>query len=1017
MIDNDTKGGRLARQHGLRAVLRTTAVPMAVLVLGAAMSTSAARADSSSIDLTAPASVQTPADTQSAASKNTRVNLQLAQNTAPPEVGNTPAAALGPNATPAAPGSTEQVVVTGSRVRKTNLETESPVVTVTSTDIQARGLTNVADLLNELPQAGVSGLSNVNSNFSDDNAGITTINLRNLGTQRTLVLIDGRRQVTGNAPGAGEQAFDLSSIPTYLIDHVDVATGGGSSAYGSEADAGVVNIVLKKNYEGVQINQQLGLSQYGDDKTITTDILAGTSFSHGDGHLTFGLEYNDEGAVYSKDRTFSANDLAGGDGTGSVYSPSSYTTNGTFLTDNGRYTTLSDGSSVPNDPATYGFNREPLRTISIPNTHLVTYSKLSYDITPDIEFFTDAKFARTTATNLLEPIAVGNSTTIGFGNDPQYSFLQLPINNAFVPPSLAAQGIVDDGMGNFASWRRRFVELGDRGGNTERYDYSVTSGLDGTIAGRYKWNAYYTYGQVTSSEVIPGSGNVINLQQELDGCTAPGSVALGCVPINIFGAGSISPQAVNYFKATKTYNDELSESDLEADINGPVLHLPYGDVQLAVGVEHRREEGSQTPDALSQEGLSLDTQGAATHGAYNVTDFFAEASVPVLKDLPFAKELSLSAGYRHSQYSLGEVGGQESYKYGGTYAPVKDVIFRVDNAVAIRAPNIDELYQGRSQSANSVNDPCSGQVLSGLPNSAQVAANCASFPGVVPGFTEEQANQQTEISYSGGNPNLRAERARVLTYGVALQPRWVPHLTATVDAFKYLIANAIQSIDLQTTAEQCAETLNPTFCDLVRRDTNPTSPTFGLIQGVDAEVINVGAVREQGVDVALNYELPVNALTGMVWKNSTTDGALDFSWNYEHLQYLNYISIPGVVTQQRGLFGAPANRWTFDTLFRNDKLQVNYQLRYTGSQRYDYAFGPAFGAFVYHDLSVRYQLTDNVAPYIGVNNLFNKQPPIVTQEYQQTGAGTAVGVTGTNTVPDVYDAIGRFIFFGVKITL
>ncbi len=483
------------------------------------------------------------------------------------------------------------------------------------------------------------------------------------------------------------------------------------------------------------------------------------------------------------------------------------------------------------------------------------------------------------------------------------------------------------------------------------------------------------------------------------------------MPIDLFGPNKASAAALNYIRAIKTYNDNLSEGDFNADISGPIFRLPYGDLQLSVGVEHRREDSSSTPDALTASGYGLDTSGPATRGGYSVTDLFAETKIPILKDLPFAKSLTLDASYRRSYYSLNSVGSQESYNYGGTYSPVSDITFRIDNAVAIRAPTVSDLYTGRTQSATSVVDPCSDNGLASATNVAQRIANCRKIPGITPGFTEDQANQQTEISYNSGNPNLNAERARVLTYGVVLQPRWVPRFSVSADAFKYLIANAISTIDLQTEADQCVDTGNPAYCAEVRRD-----PTTGLIKGVDSAALNVGAIREQGVDVQANYELRLPAIAHYIFRNTGDTGAIDFSWNYQYLQYLNQISIPGNITEETGDFGAPKNKWTFDALYRDEKFQLNYQMRYIGEQRYSfYGDGPNFANRFYSDASARYQLTPKIATYVGVRNLFDRQPPQVDQNYQQTGAGVATGVTGTNTVPDVYDAIGRYVYAGIHV--
>jgi iron complex outermembrane receptor protein len=936
-----------------------------------------------------------------------------------------------PAAAPVAP-EMEEIVVTGSHIARTNLESTVPVVTLSTAQLQATGITNLADALTKLPQVGVVGnnsFSNTTSNFSDDGAGISTINLRNLGEERTLVLIDGRRTVSGVPVGQGPAAVDLSTIPTYLIDHVDIVTGGGSATYGSEAVAGVVNIVLRDHYEGLMVNQQFGLTtEHGDSRTETFDLLTGTSFADDRGHVVFGLEFRDQSQVLSKDRGFAANDISMGPN-GPVFGPSSFTLNGEFGTDNGLFTTLPNGQSSPYDPNRDGFNREQSRTIQIPTQLISLYGKTSYDITDDVTFFVNGRFARQTASSLLEPIAIGaGSTPIGFAGQ----FLELPLDNPFIPASLAAQGLADqdDGLGGFNDWRRRLAELGDRSVEATRTNFAIVTGFKGTLFDDFKWNAVYSYSEMDAFQ-SGLSGNVVKLQQELnavrlpDGtvvCSDPAARAAGCVPINLFGAGSASAQAINYIKLLRSYTDQNKENDLNLDITGPVFSLPYGDVSLAVGFEYRTEDGYNRGDPISGAGFALDTSQPPSSGGYNVYDYWIETKVPVLKDLSWAKSLTLTGSFRYSDYSNPNVGGKQSYAYGLTYAPVSDVQFRVVNSVAIRAPDLSDLFQGRGNSAVSVNDPCANLGISGAANPALRRANCLAIPGLAArinapgGFVENLNNQQAELSFIQGNPNLTNERAEVLTYGVTFQPRWVSGFSASIDAFRYKIANAVQTIDIQTVANQCADTLAANFCDAVRRNT--TGPNAGLIIGVDQEPINVGSFDERGIDVALNYGISVEdaaeALTGSSWG----DGRITIGWNYTYLQQIEITAINGATTNLRGLFGAPKHRWNLDLGYNNDDFEVTWQLRYEGSQSYDDgAGGPTFQPFVYNDFSVRYHMTDTITPYIGVNNVFDQHPPLVTQEFQQTGAGLASGVSGTNTVPGVYDVIGRFIYFGVKFQM
>jgi outer membrane receptor protein involved in Fe transport len=946
---------------------------------------------------------------------------------AAPAMAQTQAAAGAPSDSSQVP--MEEIVVTGSHIARTPLEIDVPVISLSGVTLQKTGIANLADALNQFPQFGAPQVSGTNSNFVDDLSGISTVSLRNLGDPRTLVLIDGRRTVSAVPVGKGDPAVDVGSIPAFLIEGVDIVTGGGSASYGSEAVAGVVNIRLRDHFEGLEVNEQYGLSsEYGDNKQEIFDLLAGTSFDDKRGHVVFGLEYQNTGAVYSKDRPFAARDINTGPDGKPVYGPSTYSVNGTFGVGPGEQAlavTLPDGRTVGFNPS-LGFNREAIRTIQVPDDRISMYGKTSYDITDGVTFYTDARYAHTTSTTVLEPVAVGNlSTPRGFGGPP----LNLPLSNPLIPASLQTflGGPTDDGSGNFADWRRRLVELGDRGNDLDRTQWAVTTGFKGDLMDRFKWDVYYSYSEMNNYETGV-TGNVNKLQQELNAVVLPGGTigcassyarAHGCVPADIFGAGGISAAAVNYFRAPTFSNDQNRQTVFNADINGPVYTLPYGDLRLAVGFQYRREDGYSRGDPLSSSGFTLDTAGAPGGGGYDVSEYYIETEVPVLKDLPYAKNLSLEASWRYSDYSNSNVGGKQSYRYGLTYAPVQDVQFRIVNSVAIRAPDLSDLYAGQFTTAVSVNDPCSNIGLKTAKNLAQRERNCASF-GVTPGFKETLANQQSELGNVVGNPNLTNERAEVLTYGVTVEPRFLPGNSLKVDFYSYKIANAIQAIDQQTAADQCADTLAPVFCSLVRRNPANAALNPGIIQGVDQSPINVGSIHERGLDVEYDYARSIHEITDFLFgEEMGGDGRIDIDWKYEYLNELNYTALAGATTNQRGLFGAPKNKWYLNLGYSDDMFEVNWRMRYEGSQHFaDGGLeGPSFGPMLYNDLRVDYHLNDWITPYVGVNNLFDEAPPIVTQEFQQTGGGISTGTTGTNSVPDVYDVLGRFVYFGVKFKM
>ena len=424
-----------------------------------------------------------------------------------------------------------------------------------------------------------------------------------------------------------------------------------------------------------------------------------------------------------------------------------------------------------------GFDRNPVRTIQIPTDAIKLYEKVSYDITPDITFHIEGRYTRSTATSLLEPIAIDGdgSTTIGFAGD----YLKMPLNNYYADQYLTAHGLtaVSDGSVNFADWRRRLSELGNRGADDTRTNFAYNVGFNGDIDdNRFTWHADYSFSEMDNLQTGI-SGNVVKLQQELKTAVVGGKVvcssaaarAAGCVPIDLFGYSSASAAAIGYIKDNRTYQDQNQENDLNLDISGPIYSLPWagaGDVSLAAGFEYRTEFGYNRGDALSGAGFDLDTSAPPTNGSYSVEDYWAESKIALLKDVTGAKSLTLNGSFRYSDYSNSNVGGKQSYSYGLTYAPVDDLQFRITNGVAIRAPDLTDLYQGRGNSATSVNDPCAAKQIAGAGNKALRIAHCLAIPGMAarlgpnPGsssnpngqFVENIAQQQSELSYQQGNP-------------------------------------------------------------------------------------------------------------------------------------------------------------------------------------------------------------------------------------------------------------------------
>jgi iron complex outermembrane recepter protein len=939
----------------------------------------------------------------------------------------------------------QTVQVTGSRIASPGAESPSPLQVLTSADIAASGATNLQELLMKNPTLGTPAVSRTNSNFSTSSAGVSTVDLRNLGTARTLVLLNGRRFVAGIP---GETAVDLNVIPTDFIERVELLTGGASATYGSDAVAGVVNIITKRNFTGLILDVQGGQSTKHDDTKKKFSATWGTGNSDGTSNIMVHFGYSKQGAVYSKDRAASAVDqTSAGDPTDlfRVTRPfySSFAPQGHFYGDTDDFTFDRNGATIPwntngtNGQAATGFNRSDYRSIAVPTDRYILATTGTMNLSENHSVFFEGNYASTRVTTKLEPFGLASDDIYkGTGGQVPAEVLVNGVlrRNPYVPQRLFDDISDNDGDGlRDYYFTRRMSEVGTRGSKANRDTFRLATGLKGNFNLLREWNyeTYVAYGQTKESQSSNGQVNVLNFRNALEAyqdvddvnnnnnrteiiCADATARALGCVPINVFGYNSISPEALKYVSAPGSLETKVTQKLAGGSINGEVFDLPAGAIGVAAGFEFRGEESSSEADALTQAGLNAGNALPPTYGKFNVKELFAEVRVPVLKDKPFAKELNFSAAARRGKYST--VGYTSSWNLGGEWSPIADVRLRATRALSTRAPNINELFQPAQQTFPAdIVDPCEGITATG--GGARGDA-CRAAPGVMANimangaFTLTQADQQGISGYDRGNPNLKAEKGWSTTVGVVWTPRSIAPLknfTFTVDYFDIKIADALVFMPRQYALENCYGG-DGTLCNVItRRPSKMGGNNAGSLEYVDSLVNNTGSKATEGVDLTGSWVGAVgpgrlNARLAWTWLregyDTPTPGAARDYWAGEVLQ-------------------SPKNKASINLAYKWGPVGITGTTTYIGKAYLDDQFLAQYdlprnsvgvGSRTYQDFQFTYELRKKWELYLGIDNAFaTKAPPIVT--------GLPGNTTGAETEAGAYDPIGRRYYLGLRATL
>jgi iron complex outermembrane receptor protein len=881
----------------------------------------------------------------------------------------------------------DRIEVTGSRIPRADIENEQPVTVISREMIEKQGFATVADILQNLTSSGSPAISRADALASGENVGGYYIDLRNLGATRTLILLNGKRL---GVTTSGLQ--DLSQIPVSAIERIDVLKDGASSLYGSDAIAGVVNVITRRDFEGAEANVYYGAFDEGEAKE-SFDFTIGT---RGDrSSLTLSAEYSKEDPVLAGNRSFSKYGNSGKDFPFSGWSLISQ--NGVWLGGNcpSGLCTLDRGSD-PTDPNNY--HDITLAERSNPNEKMFLQTGLerkslfvsgTFDVTDKIRFTSDIGYTQRATDQQIA------------GYPGNYGFGLLSADSYFNPAPGADQ-----------YWFRRFWEV-PRTTRSELDTLRVTLGLEGAFdIGEHQWNwdVGFLSNENTINKYGHGDGYVPALQAALGPSylnAATGRVECGsaatpiaygssfgdgqCIPFNPFlpfgqaGQGSLGNADLQTFLFPE-YHDtgKTKTTDYTANLAGTLFTLPAGDVGVAFGVEHRNEQGRFVPDAVNQTGQSTGLPAKTTAGSYSLDEAYVELDIPLLSDVPFAKELALNIASRYSDYS--NFGDTTNNKFQVRWRPIDGLLVRATYAEGFRAPSISDLYGGVGGSFESYSDPCS--VLS--PGNVNGNAACTAA-GVPVGYVQlGQANVpcttlpcQTNFQFiSGSNPNLLPETAESWTAGVVWSPKWVEGLSLSLDWYKVEVTDTIIQDSVDNILNDCyANGLASRCAGVVRNAAGTvTNMFFGLT--------NAGGLRTEGYDFGVNYRLPEFAVGQFTvdWQSSYVSSYDQKADNNADTKWVGFVGTPGVFRVRSNL----GLGW------EKGDYSLNYMARYYSGMKETCASAPRpcsdpthidvygnlarqnrTGSNTFHDLQGSVKLPWNATASVGVNNLTNHLGPIM----------------------------------------
>ncbi len=939
----------------------------------------------------------------------------------------------------------EEVIITGSRLARSALDSSVPVVAVSEVDLKLAGTVNLENIINTLPQftGGQTSRSN------NPGSGATQINLRGLGFNRNLVLVNGKRYMYFDE----SQVTDINTIPAALVERIEVVTGGSSAVYGSDAIAGVTNFILRKDFEGMEIQAQLGGDMEGDALTKDISFTMGGNFADDRGNAVLSINYYDRESILQGTRKYSMYAL--GDGYDSNGNPaliprgSTKTPDGGFsnipygpslllpanaglndaliaagIGDIGRRGFTFDGAGSASraflDPADR-YNFAPLNYLQTPMERTGVMAMAHYDLSDNVEAYMEASFSDNVVDHQLAEANISYIFPINVDNPYLSPAMQDVLNEL----DIVQGGGTGDGIADLRI-SKRFSEVGPRQALSKRTAWRVGGGVRGDLGDLgenfFRNMSFDTYYFFTRTDNILELNNTVSFSALYSGMLRP---APGVDPlINPFGVGGMSQEAAD---ALRINTRNISTSQLKvaaASLTGDIMDLPAGSLAASIGVEWRSAFASSTPDQAFLSGDVVGFDGfEGTYGEVDVKEVFGEFRMPILADRAFAESLTLNAGFRYSDYNLDNVGGVWTYLGGVEWSPTSTVMVRGQFQHAIRAPNIGELFAGQSGGRPRATDPCAEPSAAADP-AVRATCEAAGVPAGSVGDPGLQPDSRIDAVY-GGNPDLDAESSDTITFGIVYSPEWASGLRMSLDYFDIDVEDAIATLaggvdNILNLCYNVIQDIDSTMCQAVSR--NPVDGVIGSPYSVAALNQNIGALEVSGIDVTVQYGFDVD--WGMLSDGSSFSIDFGATWTDE-FNITPVADQPNEVNYCVGAFGntcgevkpemKTSTRLTWMTgplslslrhrylsKVTDDRILVPRRLGDPGPEESDFA-EPTLAAQNYLDLAFMYNLKDhNISFHGGINNITDQTPPITGGAQQQA-----------NTYPSTYDALGREYFVAV----
>jgi outer membrane receptor protein involved in Fe transport len=877
----------------------------------------------------------------------------------------------------------DEMEVDASRPVVANASGAEPMLVIDGDTIARSGASTIDDYLQRLPAFGFQG---VNQNQNSGGYGVSFLDLRNLNFNRTLVLIDGRRVVLSGIKT--DEAVDVANIPASLVDHIEVFPDGSQPRHGADAVAGVVNIVLKHDLTGLTLTAGSAVTTDGDGAGGDVSATYGKNLEGG--NITVAASWTRRDAIPQADRPWALNPIdsasVGANGTLQLVRDSSATLAGQPV--------FSGGSGQPRSMAGVAGYDTALSSDLRGGLNRATLELLAHqDVGDGISVYAELNYSNKLSTTLLPPQILGLT-----GTDKNPDGFVIPAANPFNP------------YGQAVTLERVLSEVGDQPTRSDSQVFRAVVGLEGTAFADTDWSLSFNHGESRTAYSTYNSVNLTRALQTVSTDPADCPAASGCVAGDYFGAGSLSPAAADYIRYTDTTNSEYLETEVLAQASRPMPVLPGEPWRLTVGTEYRREYGQTMPSAVTLAGDQAGADSAPTAGGYDSREVFADAQLPLIEDRALVRLLRTDASARYVNTDL--FGGFTVWKFDVEWAPVTELHFRAGIGTARRVPAITEAFGGSTATPTDVTDPCDG--VNGLLSNPLVAANCRAM-GLTAAFRQNSA--LIEVA-NGGNPRLKPEASRNLNAGLVFTPGGAGAgagtdagaraggsagggaLRVTADYYRIDVHNAIDSLtdaNPDYIPDQCYSSVNLSspLCALITR--TPSGPSAGQISRITAPDQNIGAIDTDGIDLATTYQMPLRF-----------GGRLRLDWQSTVLLDYRVQETPGsAFIQEAGTFpnltsAGSLTRWRslLTTGYDRGAWTAEWTMQLLGGARVlgesaNTPFSTA-PAIVYHDISVQWQGTP-LTVAVGVDNLFNRQPPTLID-----------GATNTNT--NTYDVIGRLLY-------